>query len=238
MRALVTATVRLLRASAGEGQQPSPPLSVPELRRRVDGWSGPREPQDETPDDLPAEDEEPKEVARWGPSHGIWIAVTTFVPTFLATFFGIAYLAGPPTGTRFPAGREGEPQPVMSALAPQRDFVAIPRQQAQAPAREALGNAAVPPTTPASRRPALQPTHPQVEPKAAKPKRSAATVTRDAAWVRGAAFSDRDSAERLAASIERQGYPVKVRRDDTPNTPWVVWIGKHPRGMTPSERGK
>lgn len=237
MRALVTATVRLLRASAGEGRQPSSPLSAPELRRRVDGW-GPRQPQDETPEDTPAEDEEPQEVARWGPSHGIWIAGATFVPTFLATFFGVAYFAGAPMGTRVPAGLEGGPQPVMSALAPQRDVVANPPQQAQAPVREALEDAAVPPTTPANPRPASHPTHPQVEPKAAKPKRSAATVTKDGAWVRGAAFPDRDSAERLAASVERQGYPAKVRRGDTPNTPWVVWIGKHPSGMTPSERRK
>jgi hypothetical protein len=61
---------------------------------------------------------------------------------------------------------------------------------------------------------------------------------KDDAWVRAAAFSDRDSAERLAASVEHRGYPAKVRRGDTPNTPWVVWIGKHPRGMTPSERRK
>lgn len=228
MRALVTATVRLLRASAGEGRQPSAPLPAPEFRQRVDGW-GPRQPQDQTPDDLPAEDEEPREVARWAPSHGIWIAGATFVPTFLAIFFGVAYFAGAPVGTRFPASLEGGPQPAMSALAPQRDFVATPPQQAQAPVREALGNTAAPPTTPASPRPASRPTHPQVEPKAVKPKRSAATVTKDVAWVRGAAFPDRDSAERLAASVERQGYPAKVRRGDTPATPWVVWIGKHPR---------
>jgi sporulation related protein len=78
----------------------------------------------------------------------------------------------------------------------------------------------------------------QVEANAAKPKRSAPTVTKDHVWVRGAAFSDRDSAERFAARIEHQGYAAKVRREKTPTTPWVVWIDHHPRGMTPAERHK
>ena len=236
MRALVTAALRFLGASAEGSHQPPPPLSAPELRERVGRWSRPRQLQDETQDDL-LEDEETEDIARRGPSHGIWIAAATFVPTFLATFFGVAYLAGLPMGTRFPAGLTGGPRPVMSTLAPQRDFVVTPRE-VQAPMRAALGNAAVPATTPAIPRPASGPARPQVAHRAAEPKRSASTVTKDDAWIRGAAFSDRDSAERLAASIEQQGYPAKVRRDDTPNTPWVVWIGKHPRGMTPSERGK
>lgn len=237
MLALVTATLRFLGASAEGRHQPSPPLSAPELRQRVGRWSRPRQLQDETQDDPPDEDEETEEIARRGPSHGIWIAGATFVPTFLATFFGVVYLAGLPMGTRVPAGLKGGPQPVTSALAPQRAFVATPRQ-AQAPMREALGNAAVPATSAAIPRPASGPTRPQVAPKAAEPKRSASTVTKDDAWVRAAAFSDRDSAERLAASIEQEGYPAKVRRGDTPNARWVVWIGKHPRGMTPSERRK
>jgi hypothetical protein len=179
---------------------------------------------------------DPEEINRRGPSHGIWIAAATFVPTFLATFFGVAYLAGLPVGSRFAADLTGGARPAMSALAPQRDVVATPRP-AQAPMTEALGSAAVPATTPAIPRPASRPT-PQVKPKAAEPKRSASTVTKDDAWVRGAAFLDRESAERLAASVEHRGYPAKVRRGDTPNTPWVVWIGKHPRGRTPSERRK
>jgi hypothetical protein len=238
MRALVAATVRLFRAPAGVGQQPSPPLPIPELRQRVDRWSDPRQPQD----DLPVEDEEPEEGDSWGPSHGILIAATTFVPTFLATFLGVGYLAGPPMGARSPAGLQGEPQPAVSALAPQREpqreIVATPRQQAQPPKSETVGDTAVTAPPVATPRPASRPTHPQVEPKAAKPKRPVSTGRTNDAWVRGAAFSDRDSAERLAASIERQGYPATVRRGDTPDTRWVVWIGKHPRGITPSERRK
>jgi hypothetical protein len=219
MRALVTATRQLLGVPARGPQQQLLPL------------------QDETQDDLPLENEDPEEINRLGPSHGIWIAVATFVPTFLVTFFGVAYLAGLPMGTRFPSGLKSGPPPVTSTLAPQRDLVAPPGQ-ARAPMREGLQDAAVPATTPAIPRPASGPTRPQGAPKATELKRSVSTVTKDDAWVRAAAFSDRDSAERFAASIERQGYPVNVRRGDTPNTPWVVWIGKHPRGMTPSERRK
>jgi hypothetical protein len=226
MRALVVATMRFLRAPAGGGQQP---LSSPELHQQVGPWGSPRQLQDETQDDLPLEDEEPEEVARRGASHGICIAAVTFVPTFLATYFGIAYLAALPMGTRFPAGLKNDPQSVMSARTPDRDLVATP-WQAQAPMKEALGNAATP--APAIPRPAPRPTRAQVEPKAAQPKRSASIVTKHDAWVRGTAFPDRDSAERLAASIERQGYPAKVRRGDTPNSPWVVWIGKHPTAIT------
>jgi hypothetical protein len=236
-----------------------------ELRQQAGRWSGSRPLQDEIPDDLLVENEETEDIARPGPARGISIATAIFVPTFLATFFGVAYLAGVPMGTRSLEDLKGGPPPVVSALAPQRGFIATP-PPAQAPTmsserltravghadepprlpspptREAPGNAAVPATTPAIPRSASRPTRPQLEPKEvepkAEPKRSASTVTKDDAWIRGAAFSDQDSAERLAASIERQGYPAKVRRDDTPITPWVVWIVKHPREMTPSERRK
>jgi cell division protein FtsN len=90
-------------------------------------------------------------------------------------------------------------------------------------------------TAPAGARPAAQ-SRLQIKPVAAEPKRSVSTVTKDDSWLLAGAFADQGSAERLAASIERQGYPAKVRRHDATATPWVVWIGKQPRGMTPSER--
>jgi hypothetical protein len=42
--------------------------------------------------------------------------------------------------------------------------------------------------------------------------------------VPAAAFADHDAARRLAASIERQGYPVEIRREKSSEQPWVVWI--------------
>ena len=226
MRVLVPVIMRLLRAPAGGPQQPPPPLTAPELLP-------PRDVPDETQVDVPVDGEDPEEGASRGFSRGIGVAAATFVPTFLATYFGIVSLAGVPMGTRSPAVPTGGPPPVMSTLAPQRDLVASPRQ-AQAPIQEALKNAAAPATTSAIPRPAPRTTRPHVEPKAAQPKRPASAAPKNSAWVRGAAFPDRDSAERLAASIESRGYSVTVRRDDRSSASWVVWINKNPR-MTPSE---
>ncbi len=195
---------------------------------------------------------EPEVVASQGSLHGILIALATFVPTFLAILFGIPYLAGLPVAGRFPAGLHGNTARIVSSLAPEQGLVEAPPPepaplmptemftravgQGDEPAQlpptrtgETLAPAALAATTPAISPPASPP-RPQVEGKATEPRRSASTVTQDRAWVRGAAFSDRNSAERLAASIEHQGYAAKVRREDTPTTPWVVWIGKPPRG--------
>ena len=195
----VRALVRLLEVSAGDVTGRAPGV--------------PRQPQDETEDedkdDLLLEEGDTDE-ATPGASHGIWIAAATFVPTFLATILGAAYLAGPPTGTRVLAGLNRGPVQVVSSLAPQAGVAASPR-----------------PVEAAMRSP--------VEAKAAELQQSP-PVPRDTAWIRGAAFPDRDSAESLAISIELQGYPTKVGRGDTAATLWVVWIGKYPRGMTPSGR--
>lgn len=223
MRALVTATRRLVRAATEEATRParaSGSLTEP------GAWGGPGQTQDETQDDLLLESEDPgdigdiegDEAAERGPIHGIWIAVATFVPTFLTIFFGATYLAGPLVGSRFEAGQKGGPPAIVSVRASREAAAPIvssgvptvktmegadkPPRVLSSPARENLGTAAVP---------AL-------------------------AWVRGAAFPDRDSAESLAADIQHKGYPAKVRRDDTDTTAWVVWIAKHPRGRALSER--
>jgi uncharacterized membrane protein len=61
--------------------------------------------------------------ARPGPTHGIWIAVTTFVPTFLALVFGLPYLAGRPMAT---PTRDSLRTPAVPATPP-----AIPRPAAR-----------------------------------------------------------------------------------------------------------
>jgi len=215
MRALVTATRRLVRAATEEATRParaSGPLT------EFSAWGGPGQTQDETHDDLLLESEDPGDIgdiegdepAERGPIHGIWIAVATFVPTFLTIFFGATYLAGPPVGSRFEAGQKGGPPAIVSVRASREAAAPIvssgvsdkPPRVFSSPARETLGNAAVPAPT----------------------------------WVRGAAFPDRDSAESLAADIQHKGYPAKVRRDDIDTTAWVVWIAKHPGGRALSER--
>jgi hypothetical protein len=191
----VRALVRLLEVSAGDATGHAP--------------GDPRQPPDETEDDLLLEDGD-TDGATPGASHGIWIAAATFVPTFLAIIFGAAYLAGPPSGTRVLAGFNSGPVQIVSSLAPQAGLAAPPRP-VEAPMRSS------------------------VEAKAAELRRSPRAPI-DAAWIRGAAFPDRDSAESLAISIELQGYPVRVGRGDTSATPWVVWIGKYPSRMTSSGR--
>ena len=49
-------------------------------------------------------------------------------------------------------------------------------------------------------------------------------------WTPAAAFTDRAAANRLASSIEKQGYPVEIRQDGSSSRPWVVWIGAQPSG--------
>ncbi len=56
-------------------------------------------------------------------------------------------------------------------------------------------------------------------------------ASRDARdWTPAAAFTDRAAANRLASSIEKQGYPVEIRQDGSSSRPWVVWIGAQPSG--------
>ena len=145
----VRALVRLLEVSAGDVTGRAPGV--------------PRQPQDETEDedkdDLLLEEGDTDE-ATPGASHGIWIAAATFVPTFLATILGAAYLAGPPTGTRVLAGLNRGPVQVVSSLAPHAGVAASPR-----------------PVEAAMRSP--------VEAKAAELQQSP-PVPRDTAWIRGA----------------------------------------------------
>jgi hypothetical protein len=195
--------------------------------------------QDETQDKLPLEDDESGEPAGRVPAHGIWIAVATFVPAFLTIFFGIPYLAA----SRIPVSlQRSSPPVVLFRLLPERGFVGSPPQDpapmmpSKTSTQEVSGIAIVPSPTLATPREAAPPPRPQGEPDVAEPKRSAPTVTRDAAWVRGAAFSDQISAERFAASVEQQGYLAKIRRDNTSSISWVVWIGQHPRATTSSEK--
>jgi len=49
---------------------------------------------------MPARSYQHLGAAGLGPSQGIWVAVTTFVPTFLTIFFGIPYLVRLPEASR------------------------------------------------------------------------------------------------------------------------------------------
>jgi hypothetical protein len=184
-------------------------------------------------------------LTRPGPAQGIWIAVTTFVPTFLVTVFGIPYLAGLPVASRSPADLHGGTPATMASRGPDRGFGGVPPNEmpremgamrpvgladapawwASTPIELSLGNAPVPATPSAIPRPAARPTPSPIEPKAAEPHRSAPPVTKDDTWARGPAFLNQDAAARFAARMQRVGFPTYVRREDRRGTRWVVWIG-------------
>lgn len=203
-------------------------------------------------EDLSVGGEEAEEGAGLSPSRGFSIALATFVPTFVAIFLGIPYLAGLPMASRLPAGLKGSSTPpVVSCLAPERSLAGAPPHQpatmmpSEMPAMlsvsdfyepprslseltsEAPGSRADSRVAPTVHRAASQQPRLLTEPKPGEHKRSASTATKDLSWLPAAAFTDRNSAEQLAANIKHPGYAVAVRRDDSTSTPWVVWIGKH-----------
>ena len=216
------------------------------------------------------------------PMPGPLIAAATFVPTFLAVFFGLSYLlgdatqTGPTASAPVPAaisdlGAQGTP-PVPEAF---RDPLVAPRlfdSPATGPSdpkegirrsdpretRQAssLENATPPSVEPSAPRPVptLPPAQPRVaispapEPRALRltgpprqpqaavltttPERTPAAEARKSGrdWTPAAAFTDREAANRLASSIQQQGYPVEIRQEQSSTRPWVVWIGAQPRG--------
>lgn len=179
-----------------------------------------------------------------GPFHGIWVAATTFVPTFLAIVCGIPYLTSPPTASRYSVDREDSKPPAMSLRAPEKGFGRVPLNDkpserravlpvgfADAPVRlvstptvESPGNAAVSATPTTIPQPAARLVPPSIQLEPAD-QRSGPTVTNDDTWARGPAFTSQDSADHFAARMRRVGFPAHVRREDRGGTRWVVWIG-------------
>ena len=165
--------------------------------------------------------------ASLGHPRGIWIALSTFVPTFLTVVLGIPYLAGLPMTTRSPVGSLDCAPPAVSSPAPGAapgrtirvgGLADAGAQLASTPAREAMGHAAISATD------SLR-TTPSHEPKAAEPLPSAAAIMRDGVWARGPAFLQEESAAHFAARMQRVGFPTHVTRDDRRGVRWVVWIG-------------
>ena len=194
--------------------------------------------------DMPALSRPRLGAARPGPTQGIWIAVTTFVPTFLAIVFGIPYLAGLPVASRSSADLHGGTPATMASRGPERGFGGVPpnempgkmgaigrwalptrrRGGLQPPIELSLGNAPAP-ATPSAIPGAARSTPTPIELKAAEPHRSALPVTKDDTWARGPAFLNQDAAAHFAARMQRVGFPTYVRREDRRGTRWVVWIG-------------
>ncbi|MGH7365095.1 MAG: hypothetical protein ACREK9_01680 [Candidatus Rokuibacteriota bacterium] len=110
------------------------------------------------------------------------------------------------------------PPPSTPTPPPGPPRAAEPRVAAEVPAAE-------PPEPEPSRQAVVPPPAPERSP-AVEPRKSAPD------WAPAAAFTDREAANRLASSIQQQGYPVEIRQDRSSTRPWVVWIGAEPRGGT------
>ncbi|HEY7433779.1 MAG TPA: hypothetical protein VIE41_01455 [Methylomirabilota bacterium] len=180
---------------------------------------------------------------------GPLLAAASFVPTFLAVFFGLSYLLSGVT----PVARTAA-APAASTVAPftsERGAPTVPP-----PLSEAVRDPFVPPrlpdppipgsTEPGSdgARSAVEPDAPSLPPvpprvavqrgvtptPAPKPAAPAAARNGEQGWTPAAAFTDREAAGRLAGSIKQQGYPVEIRQDPSSSRPWVVWIGSQPSG--------
>jgi hypothetical protein len=154
----------------------------------------------------------------------------------------------------------GQPTPTLSEalrdpfIAPSLPDSIRPPEPSEAPRRPAAEDAPAP--TVESARPSLPPAQPRApapapEPRVRRspepprppqaavltapdrtPSAAPAVETRKSGrdWTPAAAFADREAANRLANSIQQQGYPVEIRQEQSATRPWVVWIGAQPHG--------
>lgn len=191
----------------------------------------------------PTDEEEQAETEGWTaldhlPAHGIWVALATFIPTFLAIVIGVPHFL-----TSAPAPHATEPR---VPVAPPSATVALPASATStggsADLRPAFLAGSVPSGTEGSGRsttlvddtptprPSLETselaasTKPTAPPKDPKP-----APTEDSAWAPAAAFGDNQTAARLASTMHDQGYRVDVRHEKSATRPWVVWIKASPQ---------
>jgi hypothetical protein len=178
------------------------------------------------------------------PSHGIRVALATFIPTFLVVVIGV-------------------PHVLTSALAPHATAPRVPMVPPSATI--ALTVSATPTGWPADLPPVFlatsvpsgtegrgrptslvddaQTSRPSLEapefPASPKPPAIGPAPTpapaEDSAWVPAAAFEDNHTAARLASTMRTQGYRVDVRHEDAATRPWVVWIKANPQHRSVDE---
>jgi hypothetical protein len=172
------------------------------------------------------------------PSHGICVALATFVPTFLAVVIGVPHfltsalaphateprvpVAPPsatmaPTETAMPTGWPADLRPVFLASS-------VPSGTEQTGHPAARVDAA--PAPPPSRETTELAASPK--PTAIGPKDPTPALAEESAWAPAAAFADNQTAVRLASTMRNQGYRVDVRHEDSATRPWVVWIRPNP----------
>lgn len=197
--------------------------------------------EDVLPEEQGEEDDGDEAGGLLPPLPGPLIAAATFVPTFLAVFFGLSYLLGDATQTARTAsapmrsaimsnlGAQGTPPHVENATPPSVEPSAPPPAPTLPPAQPQVAISPAP--EPRAARFAEPPRQPQAAVLTTTPERTPKAEPRKSGrdWTPAAAFADREAAGRLASSIQQQGYPVEIRQEQSSARPWVVWIGAQPR---------
>jgi cell division septation protein DedD len=186
----------------------------------------------------PTDEEEQAETEGWRafddlPSPGIWIALATFIPTFLAVVIGVPHvltsaLAPHATEPRDPVAPRSAMMAVTASsttgwpadLRPEFLATSVPSGTEERGRLTTLVDDAPTP------RPSRETTEFAASPKptAIRPKAPKPAPAEDSAWAPAAAFADNQTAARLASMMRNQGYQVDVRHEDSATRPWVVRI--------------
>ena len=198
----------------------------------------------------PTDEEEDAETEEWTvldplPSPGIWIALATFIPTFLAIVIGVPHLL-----TSAPVPHATEPR---VPVAPLSATMALPASATStgwpADLRPVFLATSVPSGTQGSDRlttivdhaptprPSLETSElaASLKPTAIPPEDPKAAPAEDSVWAPAAAFGDNQMAARLASTMRNQGYRVDVRHEESATRPWVVWIKASPQNRRANE---
>ena len=172
------------------------------------------------------------------PSHGIWVALATFIPTFLAIVIGLPHVLTAALGphTTEPRAPVALRSATMAPTAPATAMVWPDLRSASlamsVPSRTEGGSRPMTLVDDApTPRPSLETTEPAASPKptASGPKAPKPAPAEDSAWAPAAAFADNQTAARFASTMGNQGYRVDVRHEDSATRPWVVWIKANPK---------
>jgi hypothetical protein len=194
----------------------------------------------------PTDEEERAKTEGWTafdylPSHGIWVALATFVPTFLAIVIGVPHvltsaLAPHATEPRVPVAPRSATMALTASSTPTgwpADLRPVLLATPVPSGTEERGRPTTLVAEAATPRPSLETTDAaSPKPTAIGPNAPRPAPAEDSAWAPAAAFADNQTATRLASTMRDQGYRVDVRHEDSATRPWVVWI----KALPPNRR--
>lgn len=198
----------------------------------------------------PTDEEEQAETEGWTafdylPSHGIWVALATFIPTFLAVVIGVPHvltsaLAPHATEPRVPGAPLSATMALTASATPTgwpADLRPVFLATSVPSGTEEMGRPTTLVDDAPTPRPSLETTELAASPKptAIGPKAPKPAPAEDSAWAPAAAFADNQTAARLASTMRNQGYRVDVRHEDSATRPWVVWLKANPQNRRADE---